>query len=48
MYVDDFLITGNNNDHIFQVKQELQTSFEMTDLGLLKSASVGILQGLRS
>ena len=23
MYVDDFLITGTNNDHIFQVKQEL-------------------------
>jgi hypothetical protein len=35
MYVDDFLITGNNNDHISQVKKELLTGFEMTDLGLL-------------
>ena len=35
MYVDGFLITGNNNDHIFQIKKELQTAFEMTDLGLL-------------
>ena len=35
MYVDDFLITGNNNDHIFQVNQELQAGFEMTDLGLV-------------
>ena len=35
MYVDDLLITGSNNDHIFQVKQELQISFEITNLGLL-------------
>ena len=35
MYVDDLFITGNNNDHIFQVKQELQIGFEMIDLGLL-------------
>ena len=35
MYVDDLLITGSNKDHIFQVKQELQTGFEMTYLGLL-------------
>ena len=35
MYVDDFLITGNNNDHIFHVKHELQTCFEMIELGLL-------------
>jgi hypothetical protein len=29
MYVDDFLIIDNNNDHIFQVKKELLTGFEI-------------------
>jgi hypothetical protein len=35
MYVDDLIITGNNDDHILQVKKELQAGFKMTDLGLL-------------
>jgi hypothetical protein len=35
MYVNDFLITSNNNDHIFQVKKELMTGFEMKDFGFL-------------
>ena len=35
MYVDDLIITGNNDDHITQVKTELHASFKMTDLGLL-------------
>ena len=35
MYVDDLIITGNNDDHIAQVKQELHVSFKMTNLGLL-------------
>jgi hypothetical protein len=35
MYVDDLIITGNNDDHIVQVKKELQVGFKMTDLGLL-------------
>ena len=35
MYVDDLIITGNNDDHIVQMKKELHASFKMTDLGLL-------------
>ena len=35
MYVDDLIITGNNDDHIVQVKKELHAGFKMTDLGLL-------------
>eukprot|EP00253_Pinus_taeda_P005792 PITA_05792 len=35
MYVDDLIITGNHDDHIAQVKKELQAGFKMTDLGLL-------------
>jgi len=35
MYVDDLIVTGNNDDHISQVKKELHASFKMTDLGLL-------------
>ena len=34
MFVDDLLITGNNDDHIAQ-KKELHAGFKMTDLGLL-------------
>jgi hypothetical protein len=35
MYVDDLIITGNNDDHIAHVKKELHAGFKMTDLGLL-------------
>ena len=35
MYVDDLIITRNNDDHIAQVKKELHAGFKMTDLGLL-------------
>ena len=35
MYVDDLIISGNNDDHIAQVKKELHAGFKMTDLGLL-------------
>jgi len=35
MYVYDLIITGNHDDHIAQVKKELQAGFKMTDLGLL-------------
>jgi hypothetical protein len=30
MFVDDLLITGNNDDHIAQVKKELHVGFKMT------------------
>ena len=33
LYVDDLIITGNQEVHIHQVKQELQKGFKMTDLG---------------
>ena len=35
LYVDDLIITRNNEDHIKKVKGELQPSFKMTDLGTL-------------
>ena len=35
MYVDDLITTGNNDDHIAQVKKELHAGFKMTDLGLI-------------
>ena len=35
MYVDDFIITRNNADHIAKVKKELRVGFKMTYLGLL-------------
>jgi len=35
MYVDDLIITGNNDDHIAHVKPELHAGFKMTDSRLL-------------
>jgi hypothetical protein len=35
VYVDDLLITRNNNDLILRLKKQLVDSFDMTDLGTL-------------
>jgi transposase InsO family protein len=35
VYVDDLLITGNNESYIASIKKELKKGFEMTDLGHL-------------
>jgi len=35
LYVDDLLITGSNELHIEEFKQEMLRVFEMTDLGLM-------------
>jgi hypothetical protein len=35
VYVDDLLITGNNNDLILRVKKQLVDSFDMKTLGTL-------------
>ena len=35
VYVDDLMITGNNDDYIVSVKKELLKVFNMKDLGLL-------------
>jgi len=35
IYVDDLIITRNNDDHIAQVKKELHAAFKKTYLGLL-------------
>jgi hypothetical protein len=35
LYVDDLIITRNNEVHIKQVKEELQAGFKMSDLGPL-------------
>ena len=35
LYVDDMLLTGPNEDHIADFKAELNSAFEMSDLGLL-------------
>eukprot|EP00253_Pinus_taeda_P004492 PITA_04492 len=33
VYVDDILMTGNNENYIVSIKKELRKGFEMTDLG---------------
>ena len=33
VYVDDLLMTGNNESYIASIKKELKKGFEMTDLG---------------
>ena len=33
VYVDDLLMTGNNESYIASIKKELRKGFEMTDLG---------------
>lgn len=33
VYVDDLLMTGNNESYISSIKKELRKGFEMTDLG---------------
>ena len=35
VYVDDLLITDNNDDYVVFIKKELQKVFDMTDWGLL-------------
>jgi hypothetical protein len=35
LYVDDLLVTGNNNNNVETFKQEMMSVFEMTDLGLM-------------
>jgi hypothetical protein len=35
LYVDDMLITGDDEDHISHVKQQLSAEFQMSDLGPL-------------
>ena len=35
VYVDDLLISGNNDDNIASIKRELKKVFDMTNLGLL-------------
>lgn len=33
LYVDDILMTGNNESYIASIKKELRKGFEMNDLG---------------
>ena len=35
LYVDDMLLTGPNEKHIADFKADLNSDFEMSDLGLL-------------
>lgn len=35
VYVDDLMISGNNDDYIASIKRELLKVFDMTYLGLL-------------
>jgi hypothetical protein len=35
VYVDDLLITGNNDDYIASIKKEMKKVFYMNDLGLI-------------
>ncbi|XP_066365482.1 uncharacterized mitochondrial protein AtMg00810-like [Miscanthus floridulus] len=36
VYVDDLVITGGNNTDISKFKEEMRSTFQMTDLGLLR------------
>ena len=36
LYVDDLIMTSNNDDSICEIKKKLSTQFEMKDLGELK------------
>jgi hypothetical protein len=44
LYVDDMLITGDDPEHISQVKQHFSEQFKMSDLGLL-DISVSVMLG---
>ena len=35
MYVDDLIVTGNDDNEISRFKLEMQSQFKMSDLGLL-------------
>ena len=35
LYVDDLILTGDNNEFIKKTKASLELEFEMTDMGLL-------------
>ena len=35
VYIDDLMITGNNDDYIASVKRELMKFFDIIDFGLL-------------
>lgn len=35
LYVNDLLVTGNNEEHISGFKAKMMNEFEMTDLGYL-------------
>ena len=39
VYVDDFLITGEDSDLVHKKKTELTDTFEMTDLGKSSASS---------
>jgi len=36
LYVDDFIIAGENKDDIMRIKQLLAKEFDMNDLGIMK------------
>lgn len=36
LYVDDMYITGNNQSKFFEIKSDLMTHYEMSDLGEIK------------
>ena len=48
LYVDDLLITGNNESYIASVKQDLKKGFEMTYMGHLHYyLGVEVIQDLK-
>jgi len=49
VYIDDILMTGNNQTYIASIKKELRKGFEMTDLGYVHYyLGVEVTQHLKS
>ena len=49
VYVDDVLMTGNNESYIASIKKELRKSFEMTNLGYVRYyLGIEVTQHLKS
>jgi hypothetical protein len=45
VYVDDLVITGTKDAEVAAFKEEMKTTFQMSDLGLLSYMGIEVHQG---